>query len=169
MEETLMNISVAYSSYMPVLMKLISITDGPILEMGGGLFSTPYLHWACFEKRKLVTYENSEKYRRYISEFGRKNNFHKVYFIDDWDKADIVKSWNIAFIDHMPAIRRSIDAKKLANFAQYIVLHDTQPVTEHEYKYNELYPLFKYRYDYKKHPANTTILSNFIDLKDFDL
>ena len=45
-----MNINVEKfcGTHLPVLMDIVSKTDGPILEIGTGVFSTPYLHWACF-------------------------------------------------------------------------------------------------------------------------
>lgn len=157
-----MMVTAAWSSHLPVLMKLISITQGPVLEMGTGIYSTPYLHWACFEKRKLISYENDQNYIRYNR--GFRNDLHKIIFVDDWDKADIEKPWDIVLIDHEPSPRRITDIKRVANFAKYIVVHDTQPEIEPQFRYNEIYPLFESRYDFKKHPANTTILSNFIDL-----
>ena len=48
-------------SHLPVLIKMVLMTDGPILELGTGFFSTPVLHWLCAEKkRKLVSYDSSE-------------------------------------------------------------------------------------------------------------
>lgn len=164
-----MKLAVAYGSHLPVLMKLLSITDGDVLEMGTGLFSTPYLHWACFEKRRLVSYENSAQYYRYNKGYTYNNLLHEIHLIDTWDEADIERPWDIALIDHSPEMRRKEDIKRLANFAKYIVVHDTQPATEHEYDYHEIYPLFKYRYDFTKHPANTSVLSNLVDLADLNI
>ena len=163
----MMVISSRWSSHLPVLMKLLSITDGDVLEMGMGLYSTPYLHWACFGKRKLVSFENDEKYIRYNSGFA--SDLHEIIFVEDWDKTDIEKPWDVALVDHSPGERRIIDIKRLANLAKYIVVHDTEPESEPKHHFSEIYPLFKYRYDFKKYPPRTSVLSNLINLKSLNI
>jgi hypothetical protein len=162
--------SIRYASHLPVLIKVISITDGPVLELGIGMFSTPYLHWACYsKKRELVSYENEQGY---IARFkSYENDYHKLIFTDNWDNIKIDRPWDMAFIDHesRPNSRRSIEARRLANFAKYVVLHDTEPSYDKEYKYSEIYPLFKYRYDFKDALPNTSVLSNFVDLTNFKI
>ena len=162
-----MMLSIGHSSHLPVLMKLIPFTQGDVLEMGIGVYSTPYLHWACFEKRKLVSYENDKKYMRYFRRY--KNNLHDLIFVENWEQANIEKPWDVAFIDHAPGIRRKEDIKRLANLAKYIVIHDTEPESENDYKYSEIYPLFKYRYVFKKNPTNTSVLSNFVNLSKLEI
>ena len=50
-----------WTTHMPVIIKFIQATEGRVLELGAGLFSTPLLHWLCAEKgRKLYTYEDVE-------------------------------------------------------------------------------------------------------------
>lgn len=157
-----------WGSHLPVLIKLVSITSGPILELGGGLYSTPFLHWACFPtKRKLVSYDNDPKYFQQI--FQYKDDFHEVGLVTNWDDVNVNYPWDIVFVDHTTE-RRGIDAKRVANLAKYVVLHDSDPVKHNEvYGYASVYPLFKYRFDYKETSPNTTILSNFIDLSNFKI
>lgn len=160
-----MRISIKYGSHFPILTKLVEITDGPILELGVGIYSTSYLHWACFPtKRKLYSFESAEGWIRYFKDC--QSDFHEVIFIDDWDKLEINKFWDIAFIDHDPNERRHIEVKRLANNAKYIILHDSEPEHDSKYKYSEIYPLFKYRFDYTLCKPYTTVLSNFVDLKN---
>jgi hypothetical protein len=128
--------------------------------MGVGLFSTPLLHYICMEtNRELVSYENDNKYLKMSR--GFRTDFHKVIFIDDWDKSDILKPWSIAFIDHAPHHRRAVDAGRLANYAEYIICHDSEPQNDMYYLYSTIYSLFKYRFDYTKLFPYTTVLSNF--------
>ena len=152
---------------MPVLMNVLSITQGDVLELGMGLYSTPYLHWACFGKRKLVSYDNDPKYISINKQF--EDEFHEVHFVDDWDKAEIEKPWDVVLVDHAPAERRIVEIKRLANFAKYIVVHDTQKRNEFEYHYSKIYPLFKHHYKYRNVKPHTSILSNFIDVKNFKM
>lgn len=155
---------VSYGSHIPVLMKLLSITDGPILEMGGGFFSTPFLHWACFDnKRELVTYENIPEF--YDFERQCECDFHKVIFMDNFDDATIEKPWDIVLIDQWPAIRRKDDIRRLANWAKYIIVHDSEKSQSHHYHYEEIYPLFKYHFKYRGIKPHTSVLSNFYNFK----
>ncbi|HLG90830.1 MAG TPA: hypothetical protein VI336_01570 [Candidatus Saccharimonadales bacterium] len=157
-----------WGSHLPVLMRIISITDGDVLEMGMGLYSTPYLHWACFNKRKLVSYDNEPEYFNMNKEY--KDALHEVHFVDDWDKADIEKPWDLALIDHGPPERRGEDIMRLANLVKYIIVHDTHWKQDKHYHYKEnVFPFFKYRYDYEEVRPTTTVLSNLVDLKDFQV
>jgi hypothetical protein len=165
-----MKIIKAWGSHLPILMKLVSITDGDILELGTGLYSTPYLHWACFPTRRtLVSYDNNLSYIRYMNQYLEP--FHQIIAVENWDDINIEKPWDIAFIDHAPDFRRKEEAKRLANCAKYVVIHDSDPTSggKRAYKYDEIYPFFKYRYDYTETSPNTTVLSNFVDLTNFKI
>ena len=150
-----------WGSHLPMLIKVVQMTTGPILELGVGLFSTPFLHWACHDsKRELVSYDHNEHYINLFKHF--KTDFHKLLLAKDWDKIKIERNWEIAFVDHEDA-RRYKEVKRLVNYAKYVIVHDTQPGSYKTHRYSEVFPLFKYRYDYKGASPNTTILSNFID------
>jgi hypothetical protein len=160
-----MKVSIKYGSHLPVLTKLVEMTSGPILELGVGLYSTPYLHYACLpKKRELTSYEGDEGWMRSFKDC--RTDFHQVHFIANWDDLPIDKFWDIVFIDHGPDTRRKDEAKKLANNAKYIILHDSTAEHDYLYKYSEIYPLFKYRYDYKLAEPHTTVLSNFESLEN---
>lgn len=151
-------------THQPVLTKLLSITKGPILEMGAGVCSTPFLHWACIDdERELVTYESNEKYYNQIKSLETAN--HKIILVTDYDKAFIEKSWSIAFIDHAPAGRRRVDIKRVAPYAQYVVVHDTEIKYDYAYHFKEIYPLFKYHFKYRKLTPHTSVLSNIAPFK----
>jgi len=162
--------SKAWGSHLPVVLKVLQITDGPVLEMGMGPSSTPFMHWACFaHDRKLVSYDNDRDWFA-LNEQYRENN-HEVYFVEDWDKIDIENEmWDVVLIDHKPAERRRFDIIRLANHAKYIIVHDTQWRQDHEYHYKkDVFPFFKYRFDFTKQKPYTTVLSNFVDLTNFNL
>lgn len=154
-----------YSSHLPVLIKALLITQGDVLELGTGIFSTPIIHWLCVpHKRYVYSLEYDPKYLAMVENFGCE--YHKIEIIQDWDKADIEKPWDVVLVDHSPGERRKVEIARLANLAKYIVAHDTEWRDERHYHYKEIYPLFKYRYDYY-HKPYTTVLSNLVDLKDF--
>lgn len=157
-----MKITLGLGSHLYALIRVIPITTGPVLEMGIGLNSTPYLHWSCYEKRKLVSYESDPKYFRWFRQY--ETDWHEMHLVDDYAKADIEKSWDVAFIDHGPNERRKEDIRRLATFAKYIVVHDTAERYEPHYHYSEIYPLFKYRIKYPVSRMHVSILSNFVDV-----
>jgi len=139
------------------------MTSGDVLEMGMGYFSTPILHWLCIsQKRILISYENDPTY---YYRFDVDNIFHSAYLVKSWDDAPIEKFWDVVLIDHAPSERRKVDIARLANWAKYIVIHDTRSNQEKHYQYKEIWHLFKYRWDYNVH-CQTTVVSNFVDIKD---
>lgn len=158
-----MKMSARYGSHLPVLISIVNATSGPILELGTGLFSTPYLHFACLPtKRRLVSYDSDEGWIHNFKDF--RSDFHEVIFIDDWDKLDTNGQWDIVLVDHGPDERRQVEAKRFAGNAKYIILHDSNPEYDYLYKYSEVYPLYRNRFDYNSLHPNTTVLSNQSDL-----
>jgi hypothetical protein len=155
-------------SHIPVLIKLLQMTAGPVAEFGMGIYSTPLLHYMCSPKRReLYSFDNDGRYIDMFNLAEYADDYHRIIMVDDWDDVKVDKFWSVVFIDHAPAERRKIDAARFAKFASYIVLHDTGWKWEKNYHYKEIYPLFKYRYDYTAVKHYSTILSNFEDLKDF--
>lgn len=150
-------------SHLPVLIKLVLMTEGPILELGTGFFSTPVLHWLCAEKkRKLVSYESSPKYIEVAKNFLA--DFHEVHLVEDWAKIDISPHWSIVLIDHGPGEQRQVEFARVANNADYVVVHDSEPNNDKYYHFSKVAPLYKYRYDYDKLYPHTSVFSNFKEL-----
>lgn len=147
-------------THMPVLLKLIPQTTGDVCELGAGLYSTPLLHWLC-QGRKLVSYENDPEYLHYAKKFQSHN--HRIR---EMDQLDLKRHWGVVFIDHhatKKCCKRGDMALKFEN-ADIIVLHDTEPNSRDEYHYEQVFPLFKYRYDWKECLPHTSVLSNKIDV-----
>lgn len=158
-----MKVDRGWSSHNFPLIKYVLKTSGPILELGTGLFSTPILHWLALENnRELISYENYEKYYKLVRSFNKGN--HKVIFVDDYDKAEIERPWDVVLIDNGPEARRIVDIKRVANYAKYIIVHDTEPEVEALYGYKKAFSDFKYQLQYTKSKPYTTILSNLEEL-----
>ena len=162
-----------YGTHLAPLIAAVNKTHGDILELGIGIFSTPYLHYqSLLSKRHLISYDNDRKWvKRYADHpfyahmyYGP---YHELIYVANWDEAKIEKPWDVALIDHSPSERRVIEIKRLANLTKYIIVHDSNPKKDKEYHYSEIYPLFKYRTDWDKDANPATVLSNFIDLSDF--
>ena len=132
------------STHFPLLIKLVQMTDGPILELGSGVFSTPLLH--CLDLAK--------KFR---------TPWHEVAHKPRVRAEDITEHFSIVFIDHSPKKPRTRgdDALLFKDKADYVVLHDAGVKGKAKYGYDQLYPQFKYRYDWTGCMPHTTVLSNF--------
>ena len=161
-----MNVSLKYGSHLGALIQAFGKTTGDCLELGTGVFSTPYLHYACtLAKRSLVSYENFQEWFDFIKTY--ENEYHKVNFVEKYADAPIDKEWSVVLIDQTPDSSRSEEIRRLAHLAKYIVIHDANPSNYKVTHYDEIYPLFKYKTDWHGDKNRATILSNFVDLEDF--
>ena len=165
---TNMGVSLRYGTHLPCLIKVMEKTTGDVLELGTGVFSTPYLHYKCFlSNRKLVSYENFKSWYDFLLKYGYRNENHEIHFVKKYSDAPIDKPWDVVLIDQTPDSSRAEEVKRLANLAKYIVIHDSNGRYNKIYHYDTIYPLFKYRTIWDKDSNHATILSNFVDLTDF--
>jgi hypothetical protein len=157
----------SHGTHIPVLLKVISMTKGDVCEVGSGFNSTPLLHWICRD-RLLVTYENDDAYYRFARQF--RSRIHKVGKIDSWDDMDFERHWSVVFIDHRAdgdydtrGMQRGDDALKFKN-ADILILHDTEPESFKNYRYDLVFPKYKYRCDWTDNKPWTSVVSNVIDV-----
>lgn len=162
-----------YATHLAALIQAVNKTDGDVLELGIGTFSTPYLHYPCLvSKRHLTSYDNEKGWVRKFatskhSSHMYQGSYHDLFYVKNWDDAEIERPWDVALVDHSPDHRRIVEIKRLANFAKYIVVHDTNGRFDKKYHYSKVYPLFKYKTDWVKEERHATVLSNFVNLDDF--
>jgi hypothetical protein len=155
-------------THIPVLLRVIPRTVGDVCEVGCGFNSTPLLHW-LLQGRKLVTYESDPDYYNFARKF--QSNNHKIIKIDDWSSADYDRHWGVVFIDHTTSRekingvrrQRGDDAIKFTN-ADIMIMHDTEPEAVENYRYNLVFPLYKYRCDWTNNKPWTSVVSNVIDV-----
>jgi hypothetical protein len=165
MESIYVHPKLRYGDHLPVLMRALSITTGPVVELGSGFFSTPVLHWACYPKRRwLCTYENDPVCFNAVTMYGSRD--HLVKLVTDWDDVDLSTPWSVAFVDHEPGVRRIVDVLRLKH-AEYIVCHDTEDRREHRYGWNTILDQFAYRFRFKSRVHCTTVFSNVHDVSTF--
>lgn len=151
------------STHNPVLIKLIPQTTGDVCEVGAGFYSTPILHWLS-QGRKFVTYENDPGYLHYAKKFQTNNHSIRTQKEIDYDR-----HWGVVFIDHslrnddgsrVEGRDRGDDVLRFKN-ADIFVLHDTE---DPKYRYEQLWPKFKYVYHYKNAEPWTSVISNTVDV-----
>lgn len=152
-----------YSTHLPLLLKCVVATTGPVLELGMGEGSTPILHEICKAmNRELHSYDTDPKYvDRYSKQYPAEQDRHSIYLIgrDDWKDVDIDQPWSVVLIDHRPARRRRHEVLRLANLAEYIVCHDSEPEIDRFYRYSRIFSQFKFILHSDEIPR-TTVLSN---------
>ena len=160
--------SFAYGTHLACLIKAIEKTKGDILEMGTGVFSTPYLRYVCMlSGRKLVSYENYKDWYKFMLKYWTSNENHEINFIDKYSDAPIDREWDVVLIDQTPDSSRAEEAIRLKDKAKYIILHDANPSNDKVTHYSTVYPHFKYRTDWTGDKNKAVVLSNFINLEDF--
>jgi hypothetical protein len=133
-----------------------SESELPILELGTGDGSTPLLtEYALEHNRTLVSYDNN-------AEYATKYNAN---YIADWSTINF-EDYSVVLVDHAPSEQRIIDIAKLADKADYIVIHDSEPTEPASsiYQLDSIWNLFTYRKDYSEHNTWTTIVSNKFEL-----
>jgi len=163
-----MQVSMAYGTHLPCLIRALEKTNGDILELGTGVFSTPYLRYmAMLNDRKLVSYENYKDWYDFLLKYYTPNKNHEINFIEKYADAPIDKPWDVVLIDQTPDSSRGEEAIRLKDWAKYIVIHDSNPSNYKVTHYDEIYPLFKYKTDWHGDYNRATVLSNFVDLEDF--
>jgi len=163
---TNMNVSLNYGTHLAPLIATVRKTSGSILELGMGVFSTPFLHYiAVLDNRRVVSVENFKDWSEFFfSKYSHKN--HEIKVIPSWGDLDVNGNWDVVLVDQTPDLARIEAVKKLADKARYIIIHDSTPKYESHYHYSEIYPLFKYRKDWTLDRNHATVLSNFVDLED---
>jgi len=147
-----LSISKGWSTHMAVLIKAVQSTDGAVLEIGSGLYSTPLLHWLCAESlRKLVTYEVKPQFIEWAKEYQSRT--HRIT-----NKLPEGK-FSVVFIDGEE--RERADLAIRYKDAEFVVIHDTE---QQAYGYEKVWSHFKYRFDWKFARPWTTVVSNLKEL-----
>ena len=152
------------ATHVPLLVRAFTKTEGDVLEVGTGYFSTLVLRWlATMSGRKLVSYESSPSWYRVATKKQSEN--HEVVFCKSWDEADFDKRhWGLIFIDHGPNKRRHVEIERLKDKCDIMVIHDTEPESDAGYLYSRIWPLFKYKYDFTLYKPWTSAVSNTVDV-----
>ena len=114
-----------YATHCGPLALAVSITDGPVLELGMGVFSTPILHEIC-GNRLLVSVDTSPDWIVKFARFQKDN--HHIRHVRDFKKLydSIGLEWAVAFVDFDPLENRVSEIRRLADTAGIIVVHDTE-------------------------------------------
>jgi hypothetical protein len=148
-----------WTTHIGVLVKVLLMSSGDVVELGAGPFSTPLLHWVCRDmNRKLISYESDPEYYQFARRF--RSRLHRTVLVKDWNEIDTKTHRGVIFIDNNPSSRRSLDAVRFKDSADYIVIHDTNAVED----YSNVWQNFKYMYTWKYSRPWVSVVSNFKNL-----
>lgn len=157
----------AWSSHRPLLWQALEATKHlklPVLELGSGQGSTPYLKQYCKDEGLIFhTYESSREWA-VTMESEWVMNWDAMTF---WDK-----EFSVCLLDMAPGEYRKKALMKLTN-TNIIVIHDSEPIgwNASDYQVRPLFSKFKYVIDdipKEKGQPWTTALSNTIDVTKWD-
>lgn len=153
-----------WGTHMAALITAVVNTNGPVLEMGCGDYSSPLLHAICgADNRFLLSTETNETWMSLFYDLKSKlHHFHFVPNAQAWDEVGGNSHWSVVFIDHAPAERRVIDIQRLRKNTDIFVIHDTE--ADHVYHYEAVLSTFKYRFTYERYAIKTSLASDTIDV-----
>jgi len=131
----------------------------PVMELGCGDGSTRQLKTFCLaNKRPFKSYDSNKEW---AEKYDSKH-------IVDWQTSDVYDdNFSVVLVDEAPGENRWLSIQRLANKADIIVIHDSEPAAT-GYMLDKIWHLFKYKLDYRTEGAWATAVSNTIDLNRFD-
>ena len=147
-------------THLPLLTRYVAITQGPVLELGCGVFSTTVLHEMCVGTgRLLVSVEVSPSFYEMFEPL--RCPLHEIVLIkkDEWLEWDGLTSrhWSVVLVDQVPDTSRAPCIEKLKGHARYIVAHNSE---QPYYRYEPVFRRFRYRRDYTFLRPCTTVVSD---------
>lgn len=144
-------------------LEVIKYTGLPVIELGSGDGSTPFLRQYCEEhKIEFFSYDSNE-------EWAKKTG---STYVANWDIIPWRKQFGVALIDEAPGEHRKDSLRKIQ--ADIIVIHDSEPKgwNGSDYQVRQFFPLWTYMKDLQSEVpqgAWATILSNIYDVRKFEI
>lgn len=165
--------SQGYGSHRPLLWEALQATKEskfPILELGAGENSTPFIRAYClYQLRSSVHYDSNKEW---AAKMG-------AIHCPDWNYLNwfYMKQYSVVLIDESPGEHRKEAIQLFASYpvhSQVLVVHDSEPPgwNASDYRVRPLFSKFKYMIDdvpKEKGAPWTTALSQTIDVTKFKL
>jgi hypothetical protein len=155
-------IDVTSGSHAIPLLASLWVSDGPILELGCGWYSTPVVHRiSAVQDRKVLTADSVYAWLSYFLFFASdkhelclvndndtpvKNVNDNVHVVRSWDAIGREQpNWGVVIVDHQPADQRAVDLLRLRDHVDLFLVHDTEPKQNIVYKLERHLETFTYR------------------------
>jgi len=152
-----------WSTHLAVLVACVAKTQGPVLELGCGHYSTRVLHALCgAQGRELTTIDVNEPW---VAQFAHlKAPWHRILLVPDiaiYLAAEVIegKRWSVVFEDSGRAQFRPDNIAAVRKAADLIIVNNTEPGRP-VYQYERILPSFPHRWDYKRYPVWTSVVSD---------
>lgn len=141
-----------YGTHMASLKRAVEATDGPILEIGTGVYSTPYLHEVSKTGRLVISVEaDSRWFNAAKGQYASRG--HRVL-----EAVPATGEFDVVLIDHDPEDLRMPALEALRGRFTYAVIHDTQPDTPEHREWKEVLSSFAHSHvDDSVLPWTTTV------------
>lgn len=153
------------ASHMAVLAASVQASDGRVLELGAGVYSTPLLHWLCgLGDRRLVTLESNAEWAGFMAVY--RSVWHELHYVPQPAKDDrLSETWGLAFVDNA-RFDRAPCLERL-HHVPLVLVHDTSDAWLDHYKIRGLLDSYRFRLqcDVKPFGNETTLLSDTVDVK----
>jgi len=147
-----------YATLLPVLLACLRRTGDPILEFGGGLYSTPLIHAFAVHGRYARTVENDPQWAKMLqASVWRVPSDHHELWTTDYEKTPVDdRVWDVVLIDHS-TVRRVPEIARVRPYANLIIVHDTDCPG---YQVEPILATFPYRFDHQAVSPTTTVVSD---------
>lgn len=151
-----------WATHIPLLAACVQLTQGPVLELGAGDYSTPLLHVLC-RGRLLLTLESDPEWMlRYARLRSQEHHIVEASTAAEWATGP----WSVVLVDGRPARQRPREIELLRPATECFVVHDTEPSHAQSYRWGDVLDGFRYRLDCERWPdAWTTVLSDRLDVR----
>lgn len=150
-----------WASHIPVLVRCLEQTSGPILEFGIGVFSTPVISSFAWAGRYARSFEANNAWYDLIRSLGISDTVnHEIILVGHYPAVTVHDlRWSVCFIDNSSADRAE-NLRITRPYADIFIVHDTD---QNSFACRELLGSFKYRWDSAMVPQ-TTVVSDCIPL-----
>lgn len=153
-----------YGTHLPILAKLILITDGPVLEIGAGKYSSPLIQGFRFMDRRIECVEENEEYRETLERGHLGEMASPIH--EHWSTVAVaapkgqpqIPLFDVILIDGTAPGRRDASIWA-ADKGLFVLMHDSE---DSQYKY--AFERYKYSHISKELSPETFVGSNYVDV-----
>ncbi len=141
-------------------LELIKHMKLPVLELGAGHYSTPFLRKYCQDEGlEFLSYDFHEQWAKDMN----------VIHVKNWETdVDWTRQYGVVLVDESPGENRKFSLQKL-HHAQIVVAHDTEPAADHGYQMRSELAKFKFQIDYKTEGAWASAVSDLHDVTKLNI